>query len=278
MRRDSHEANRLSWNAATRAHNRHKEDQAGFLRAGGTTLFPEEVDLLGPLDGKSLLHLQCNSGQDTLSLVRLGARATGVDISDEAIDFAKQLSAESQIAAEFVRADVYDFLCASEARFDVVFSSYGAWGWLSDLHSWARGIRRVLKPNGRFVIVDFHPTAVIFDEKYTHKWPYSSHGQPLTMVSGVRDYVGPALAPSGFQPTEAFENPHLSHEFAWGLGDLVTAVIEAGLSLSTLREFAYSNGCLLFDQMKELPGRRFTVPDGVPELPLMFGLAARRVV
>ncbi len=87
MRNDLHEANRLSWNAATRAHNSHKLDQAGFLRRGGTTLFPEELALLGDVRGLRIAHLQCNAGQDSLSLAARGALVTGVDISDEAIAF-----------------------------------------------------------------------------------------------------------------------------------------------------------------------------------------------
>ena len=87
MRKDLHEANRLSWNAATQAHNSHKIDQAGFLRRGGSTLFAEELALLGDVRGLRIAHLQCNAGQDSLSLAALGALVTGVDISDEAIAF-----------------------------------------------------------------------------------------------------------------------------------------------------------------------------------------------
>src|SRR5262245_52108836 len=124
IRRDLHEENRLSWNAATAAHNSHKADQAQFLAGGGTTLHPEELELLGPLAGQRVLHLCCNSGQDTLSLARLGAQVTGVDISDEAIAFALRLSADSGIPGAFARADVYDWLEQAHAagqRFDRVF-------------------------------------------------------------------------------------------------------------------------------------------------------------
>ena len=76
---------RRSWNLATRVHNHHKRDQAAFLRDGGSTLFPEETELVGELRGKRLLHLLCNSGQDSLSLAGRGAQVTGVDLSDEAI-------------------------------------------------------------------------------------------------------------------------------------------------------------------------------------------------
>ncbi len=104
------EPNRRSWNAATIAHNSHKRDQARFFRAGGNTLFPEEIELLGDVRGRTLVHLQCNAGQDTLSLARLGAMITGVDISDEAIGFARSLSRDSGTPARFERAEVGEWL------------------------------------------------------------------------------------------------------------------------------------------------------------------------
>ncbi|HEX7241161.1 MAG TPA: class I SAM-dependent methyltransferase [Longimicrobiaceae bacterium] len=283
MRRELHEENRRSWDAATAAHNSHKGDQAAWLRAGGSTLFPEELELLGDVSGRTLLHLQCNSGQDTLGLARLGAAATGVDISDEAVTFARRLSAESGIAAEFERADVYDWL--EEAgragrRFDLAFSSYGAVCWLSDLRAWARGIAGVLAPGGRFVLVEFHPAAAMFDERMRLFFPYSSGGEPFAWEDGVGDYVarsGEGLL-HGAEYREGvvdFRNPHRSHEFAWGVGDVVTALLEAGLALEALREWPHSNGFRPFEGMRELPGRRFTVPEGVPAMPLMYGVAAR---
>ena len=145
--RDLHEQNRLSWNAAVGAHESHRGDLARFLREGGSTLFPEERALLGDLDGKNIAHLQCNSGGDSLSLVLLGATVTGVDISDEAISSARNLSSEADIPADFVRADVYDWLEATaregRRRFDVVLSSYGVVCWLPDLDAWAGGVAAI---------------------------------------------------------------------------------------------------------------------------------------
>ncbi|HEY7033415.1 MAG TPA: methyltransferase domain-containing protein, partial [Thermomicrobiales bacterium] len=189
MRKELHEENRLAWNAATVAHNSHKVDQARFLREGGTTLFPEEVELLGDLSGTSLVHLQCNAGQDSLSLVRLGATVTGVDISDEAIGFARRLSAESGIPATFVRADVYDWLAeAAEGpeRYDVVFSSYGAITWLSDIRAWGRGIGAILKPGGRFVLVEFHPITGMFGWGWSWKYPIGIKLRRDGVTTGTR--------------------------------------------------------------------------------------------
>jgi SAM-dependent methyltransferase len=283
VRKELHEENRLAWNAATVAHNSHKANQAEFLRNGGTTLFPEEVELLADLRGKSLVHLQCNAGQDSLSLARLGATVTGVDISDEAIGFARGLSEESEIPATFVRADVYDWLAEAAERperYDVVFSSYGAITWLSDIRTWGRGIAAILKPGGRFVLVEFHPITGMFEWDWSLKYPYFAGGTPLTFEHGVGDYVAlssGALAPSGYlDGVEGFVNPHRDHEFQWGIGEVASALIEGGLVITALREYPYMNGAKLFERMRELPGKRMVQPEEMPSLPLMYGLAARR--
>lgn len=282
-RRALHEQNRRSWNHATRAHNSHKGNQAKFLREGGSTLFLEEIELLGDLAGRALVHLQCNAGQDTLSLARLGATVTGVDISDEAVEFARRLSRESGIAATFERADVYDWLdetAASRRRFDLVFSSYGAIVWLSDLAAWARGIASILKPGGRFVLVDFHPAATMFDENWQRVWDYSGGGKPEPWAGGIGDYVAMAregLVPWGYEEgVQDFKNPEPVNEFAWGIADVLTAFLDAGMVIEAFREYPYANGAKQWNGLRELPGRRFTVPGGTPNLPLMFGLAARK--
>lgn len=280
---EMHEANRRSWNAATVAHNSHKRDQAGFLRAGGMTLFPEEVELLGEIAGQRLVHLQCNSGQDTLSLARLGALVTGVDISDDAIDFARQLSAETGIPGTFERADVYDWLATAgrgSARFDVVFSSYGSLCWLSDLPRWAAGIAAILANGGRLVVIDFHPVALMFDEHFRLVYPYFGHGTPQKWDDGVSDYVGragAALAPSGFEAgVRDFVNPHPAYEFQWPMSAILTAVLDGGLRIDTLREYPFFNAAKLYERMREGPGRRMCLPEDVPSVPLMFGLVATR--
>ncbi len=281
IKKELHEENRQSWNAATEAHNSHKDDQAKFLREGGDTLFPEELALLGDLNGRSLVHLQCNAGQDTLSLAKLGAIVTGVDISDVAIDFARQLSADSGIPGTFHRADVFDWLAEtaeSDQRFDIVFSSYGALCWLSDLNTWAKGVAAILKPGGRVVVVDFHPFSMIFGDDWSFEYNYFGRGEPMTWDDGIGDYVamaGESLAPSGFLAgEEAFENPHPSHEFQWPISDIVTAVLEAGLRLTAFKEYPYSNGAKLFNDMRMGEGNRAYPPEGFPSLPLTYGVSA----
>lgn len=284
LRKDLHEENRLSWNEATVAHNSHKRDQAKFLREGGSTLFPEEIQLLGDIDGLSLVHLQCNAGQDTLSLAQRGAMVTGVDISDEAIAFARQLAQRSGIPATFVRMDVYDWLeeaAQAGKRFDITFCSYGALCWLSDLRLWAQGISAVLVPGGRFVCVDFHPFWMVFDWKdWTLKYPYFGQGRVFTSEEGVGDYVadsGDALTPSGYvEGVRDFENRYRCHEFHWPLGEIVTALLDAGLTISAFREYPYSNAAKLCQGMRQTPGRRMIQPEGIPSLPLTFGIVAQK--
>ncbi len=274
-----HELNRRSWNAGTKAHNSHKGDQAAFFRAGGSTLFPEERRLLGNIASKTLLHLQCNSGQDSLSIARhLGARVTGVDISDEAIGFARRLSRESSIDAHFVRADIYDFFEGHDERFDVAFSSYGAICWLSDIQAWGRGVAGCLKPGGRFVLVDFHPALLMFDEGWRLNEDYMG-GVVCEYDSGVGDYVAMTGVAAGVDSLEPgitdFHNPFPGVEYKWGVAEIVTALIDAGLTLRHLQEYAFSNLFKPFPDMRDIGGLRFAAPAHLPQhIPLMFSLVA----
>jgi len=283
VKRDLREQNRRSWNAVVEAHESHRSDLAAFLRAGGTTLFPEELGLLGDLAGQTLAHLQCNSGGDSLSLAALGAAVVGVDLSDEAVSAARRLSEMAGLPACFERADLYDWLADADrsgCRFDAVFSSYGVVCWLADLDAWAAGIAAVLEPGGRFVLVDFHPVADMFEENWQLVRDYPSGGEPLRLEEGVGDYVGESaggLTPAGFsEGVRGFENPEPCHLFRWGLGEVVTALAGAGLHVRVLQEYPYANGERHFSGVRELPGRRLAPPEGVPAVPLMYGLRAER--
>jgi SAM-dependent methyltransferase len=282
-RRDLREQNRLSWNAVVGAHQSHRGDLSRFFRDGGSTLFREERRLLGGLDGFSLVHLLCNSGGDSISLGRLGATVTGVDASDEAISSARDLAEKTGIPATFERADLYDWLqeATREGRFfDVAFASYGVICWLPDLRSWTQGIAGILKPGGRFVLVDFHPAADVFDSDWNHVSDYPSGGEPLLLEEGVGDYVaasGGGLTPAGFvEGVQDFQNPEGCYLFRWGLGEVVTALAEAGLRITALEEYPYANGERKFADMRELPGKRMVPPEHVPKIPLMYGIQAEK--
>ncbi len=279
---DKLEETRRSWNVATRAHNSHKRDQAGFFKGGGSTLFDEELGLLGDdVRGKRLLHMQCNAGQDSLSLVtKTGAHVTGVDMSDEAIAFARTLSKDSGVEARFEQSEACAFFDRDEVRgqFDVVFASYGALPWIEDLARYMRGVARVLDVGGRAVFLEFHPLAWSF----TRDWratadPYFAEGRPF--VEAVNDYVassGAALAPSGFiagvTPSE-YVNPHRAHGYQHTVAHILQCVIDAGLRVAVVREWPYSNGCKMNEGLVDIGNHRYAPPPGV-SLPLMLGVVA----
>lgn len=271
----SADTTRASWNAATKNHNAHKGDQAAFLRAGGDTLFPEELALLGELSGVDLVHLQCNAGQDSLCLARRGARVTGVDFSDEAIRFARSLSEAAAIPATFVEHEVVSWLETTDQRFDRAFASYGVVGWLPDLERWARGVARVLRPGGRFVYVDFHP--VLWSIGDALRLDGDDYFAPTPFVAPVRDYVaasGAALGAVTSGATTPNELPATSWQY--GLGRTVTALAAAGLVVEALHEYPFANGCKVHASLVAGEGRRWGWPEGTARLPLTFGLAARK--
>lgn len=286
-----HEQNRRSWNAVTPAHQSHKKDQGKFFREGGSTLFDDEVALIGDVEGLSVAHLQCNCGQDTISLAALGATVTGVDIADAAIEEAVALAAslpashasKDKGGTTFVRADVLDWMENTDSRFDRVFTTYGTIGWLSDIRAWARGVHRILKPGGHLALLEFHPLVWSFRalSKGSVTWGDSYfHGGPIRIAEGVNDYVAQsrdALTPMGrLDGATDFENPQPALGFQHTSADIINALIAAGLQLEEMKEYPYSNGCRLFDGMIEQPGRRYGLPEGVASLPLMLGIRARK--
>ncbi|MBB4663045.1 class I SAM-dependent methyltransferase [Conexibacter arvalis] len=289
MSTDAHELNRASWNAATARHLTHRRDLARRLRDGDATLWPEERALLGDLAGRRVVHLQCNDGADTLGLAALGADALGVDISDVAVEAARALAAESGIAARFERADVLDWLPRAAARgerFDVVFASYGALPWISDLGAWARGAAGVLAPGGLLAVVEFHPLMYVFEEGWRVERPYFASAGGQRWEEGVEDYVGYSAgdgAGAGDGGTgesgdaaaaRRWVNPNPCVEFQWTLGDVLSAVAAAGLRIERFEEHAHSNFWRPFPDMRGDGRGRWFPPRG-RELPLMFSLAAR---
>lgn len=278
------DANRRSWNAATTAHLSHRSGMADYLRGGGSTLFADERNLLGDVAGQRVIHLQCHTGEDTLSLAQVGAIATGVDLSDVAIDAARDLSRDAGIDATFVCAEVCDWLdtvTRDGVRADVVFASYGVICWHDDLQRLMDGVAGVLAQGGRFVLVEFHPVAAMFDADWQFRFAYGD-GRALHSADGVGDYVGASgdtLTPGGFDAgVQEFRNPWPAHLHQWGLGDVVSAVAAAGLRVETLRELPWLNGERAFNRMQPTTDgeRRLRPPSDVPELPLLYALSAQR--
>jgi SAM-dependent methyltransferase len=188
------EANRALWDEWAEIHFTSPFYDVESFKQGHSTLGPREVAGLGEVSGKTLLHLQCHFGLDTLSWARAGARVTGVDFSPKAIALARLLSAELKIPASFVESNVYDLPDVLHEQFDIVFASYGVLLWLSDLTSWGEIVYRYLKRGGTFFIVDAHPMIWIFDKENPAelhvKHSYFHSSSPLTFDSP--NYAAPA--------------------------------------------------------------------------------------
>lgn len=262
-----HEQNRKSWNNATKQHHSHKPDLIERYKNGWNNLHEDDMTLLGDIQGKTVAHLQCNDGQDTISIAKFcSAEVTGIDISDYAIESAKKLSEETGIPAKFVRSDIFEWFDNNETPYDVVYTSYGTINWIADIKRWAKGIARTLNAGGKFVMIDFHPLVGMFELDWSVKYDYMS-GRP-DETGGVGDYVGDDWEGN-------FENKQTAYEFAWGIGDILTALLEAGLILEQFTEYAHLNGWQRFPEMQN-EGRKWYFPDDKPILPNMFSIIARK--
>lgn len=221
------EINRKSWNSRVDVHLKSDfYDVKGFLK-GESSLNDIELDLLGDIKGKSILHLQCHFGQDTISLGRLGANVTGVDLSDKAIDNAKILAKKANVNATFICCDIYDLPAYLNEQFDIVFTSYGVIGWLPDMNKWAEIISNYLKPNGKFIFVEFHPIVCMFDENFKRiEYNYFNSGaireiQDGTYTDGEKDLL--------------LECVMWNHS----LSEVINNLIQSGLTISSFDEFDF---------------------------------------
>ncbi|MEZ5141076.1 MAG: class I SAM-dependent methyltransferase [Acidimicrobiales bacterium] len=239
-------------------------DNASFL-AGRSSLRGFEADEVGDVEGRTLVHLQCHFGQDTLSWARRGARVTGLDFSVPAIEAARALAGEAGLDAEFVVADVYDAARAlGGRRFDVVYTGLGALVWLPDVARWAEVVAELVAPGGVLYLSEFHPIADVFhDERLEVGWPYFRPEGARWEDAGT--YTDPS-APTANNVTWEWTHP---------IGEVVTAIIEAGLRLELLHEHPFT----LWRRWPFLERRddfTYHLPSDHPSLPLMYSLRARR--
>jgi hypothetical protein len=257
--------NRASWNARTPVHLRSRFYALEAFKAGQSSLRSIELEQVGDVRGRSLLHLQCHFGQDTLSWARLGARVTGMDLSEVAIAEARALATELAIPARFVEGNVYDApaLLGGE-RFDIVFTSYGVLGWLPRLEPWARAVAGCLARGGKLHLVEFHPMAWVWDEAFERPvYPYDAPGEPI-LSEQTGTYAEPT-APVKLRDVG----------FNHGLASVVTALLAEGLVLERLTELDWSPYAIYPDMEEVAPGRFRTRRFG-RSLPLVYALAARR--
>lgn len=266
------ELNRANWEERLPLHLASDLYDMSTLLAGKGNLHPIEEEELGAVDGLDILHLQCRFGFDSLALAQRGARVTGIDFDRAAIAKAKSLAEELDLSdrATFFDGNVLeaDKILTTPANFDRVFVTWGTICWLPDIKTWARVIAHFLKPGGWLYFADHHPIVSAFDDEFssapdmpTFFWPYFSK-KPLIDDAG-QDYASGVQLKSGNL-----------HEWLHTTGDIVTALLEAGLTITMLREHdgvpwqAY--GCLV-----EGPDRLHRWPDK-PWLPLAISIKAEK--
>lgn len=241
------EQNRRAWDAIAEVRAR-KWPAADFFAAGGSLLDERVRNAAGEVTGRTLLHLQCATGEDTLSWAGAGAIATGVDISVAQIAIAARKAADAGLTARFVAADIYDLPADLRAgSFDLVYTGGGALVWLPDIARWAGVIAAALKPGGRLILAEEHPIAGCLwatDGALTITSDYFGRGTP-EFDRGWGHFAG------------AEDAQEVKAQFAWPLGDIVTALARAGLRIESLEESPstadWRFGPLL-DEVRHLPG------------------------
>ena len=242
-------------------------DLEGF-KAGRSALHDLELEELGSVTGKSMLHLQCHFGLDTLSWARLGAKVTGVDFSPNAIELARALSQELGLDATFIQSNVYSLPSVLDQKFDIVFASYGILVWLPDMVRWAQTVARYLRPGGIFYLADGHPITSVLE---------------VDPVQGIglegSSYFG-SDTPHRYEEEGSYADrsaPVAATTYEWthSLGEVVSALTSTGLTLNWLHEHPVC-AWQRYPSMTQGPDGWWRLPPPYDVLPLTFSLMATR--
>jgi SAM-dependent methyltransferase len=262
------------WDAWTKIHVASAFYDVASFRSGERPirLADYEREEVGRVEGRTLLHLQCHFGLDTLSWARLGATVTGVDFSEEAIGAARGLAAELGLAATFVTSDLYRLPDVLDEQFDIVYTSGGVLGWLPDIAHWGRVAAHFVRPGGFLYMTEIHPVAEVFEDEGVEPgelrlaYPYWSHPEPIRF-----DVKGSYADPEA--PTEGLVGYGWDHS----LGEILTSLADAGLRLEFLHEFDFVLWPVGF--LVEGEDGRWRLPAGSKgNLPLFFSLKATKPV
>ena len=225
---DYKKINKAAWNLKTNIHiNSEFYDNESFLK-GKSSLKHIELELLGDINGKSILHLQCHFGQDTISLSRLGGKVTGIDLSDKAINYAQNMAKGLKTDTQFICSDIYELPNVLDNKFDVVFTSYGVIGWLPDMEQWAKIVAHYLKPGGQFIMVEFHPVVWMFDDDFKSiDYSYFKGAEIIEQLEG----------------SYADRNATINYStITWthSLSEVIYNLIRAGIHITKFEEYNYS--------------------------------------
>lgn len=261
--------NQSLWDKKVEPHTKSDFYQLEAFKKGWNSLRHIEMNALADeVQGKSMLHLQCHFGQDSLAWSRLGAKVTGIDFSENAIAQAQQLNDELGLDAKFIHSNVYDVRKHIQEQFDIVFTSYGVLAWLPNLDKWAKVIADSLKPNGVFYIVEFHPSLLIYDLEQTEnlkiKYDYFHNSTPDEEI---------------ISSTYAEDNANLQHqEFTWShsMSEIITPLLKLGLVLEQFNEYPYSTwDC--FPNLHKTAEQKFVFRNLNKSLPHTFELRMRKI-
>ncbi len=256
-------SNKTLWDGWTELHLNSKMYDVDGFRKGKSSLNFIELEELGDVNGKSMLHLQCHFGLDSISWAKQGAQVTAVDFSEKAIAAARKLNEELRQDVEFICANVYDLENRITRQFDIVFTSYGVISWLPDINRWAEIISHFLKDGGIFYIVEFHPVAWIFDDDLNIKYPYFHYDKPMSEIAR-----GSYADPEADFSQECFEWNHT-------ISDVVNALLQQNLKIEFLHEFPFSVYNCFENMIQDEEGRwRFNLPKD--SIPMMFSIKAKK--
>ena len=258
------ELNKASWNERVPSHVRSDMYDVEGFKAGRNSLVHGELEAVGDVVGKQLVHLQCHFGLDTLSWARAGAEVTGLDFSEPAIQAARTIATEIGVAAKFVVADVYDAAKVLSQKYDIVYSGIGAICWLPDIDAWARVVTDLLKPGGEFYFVEFHPLEWIWDDDFKPGYDYFTPPEGLTLFNE-----------GSYADESAKTQNNDTVEWNHSLGAVVTALIKAGLRITELTEHDETmvKG---WDFLEERGNGLYGMPKDRANLPFMYTLRAMK--
>jgi len=255
--------NKNLWNKKTDIHYESDFYDVDSFIKGKDSLNRIEIGLLGNIKNKKILHLQCHFGQDTISLSRHGALVTGVDFSEKAIEKAEHLNKQLGTSAKFIQCDIYKLPEILDEKFDIVYTSYGVIGWLPDMKKWANIIDHFLKPNGEFIMVEFHPVVWMFSYDFKRiEFNYMDSAPIIEKLEGTytdRD--------AGIKE----ESVSWNH----GLGTVMNSIIKTGLRITDFKEYNYSPyDC--FENTVKVGDRKFKIKGLEDKIPMIYSLKAKK--
>ncbi|MFB6814801.1 class I SAM-dependent methyltransferase [Streptomyces sp. NPDC056347] len=267
---DWHEANRAHWDERVPIHVGSDFYDLASFRAGKEALRDFELAEVGDVTGRSLLHLQCHIGVDTLAWARHGAaRVVGLDFSEPAVETARSLARElefSQDRASFVAADVYDAAQAvPDSSYDIVYTGTGALNWLPDIGRWAETAASLVAPGGFLYIAEFHPVTDCLDDETGTRVAYDYFSRDAWVDE----------TPGTYADFDAPTVHNRSVEWTHPVGEVVSALAAAGLRI----EFLHEHDASLFARFPTLKRQDdgfYRFPADRPRIPLMYSIKASR--